>query len=163
MGGMVIVLDRLLAQADTNNESVEHVIEQAHYAVEDVHKKFLVRFEQLIEEISESLGPPEYNASTNADDGGTKNPMPKWVTGSRHGEAASKVLRLCYWKREEGISYLILRMQMDSKDRPTYYDLVLGARRRVRGQPVRVDKMRNHDDTSFVGWIKRILASKTEA
>jgi hypothetical protein len=155
---MITVLDRLLAQAE-NSECQEHLIEQAHYAVDKVHQKFLTRYESLVEEISGSLGVPEYNASTDGEE--RKNPMPKWVTGTRLGEASSKVLRLCYWKREGGISYLLLRMELDSKDRPTYYDLVLGARRKQKADMPKMDKLRTAD-TSFVGWVKRVLGVKNE-
>jgi hypothetical protein len=159
MGGMVTVLDRLLAQAETS-ECQEHLIEQAHYAMENVQQKCLSRFESIVAEISETLGMPEFNASTEGEES-KKHPMPKWVTGSRLGEASSKVLRLCYWKRDTGISYLLLRMQLDSKDRPTYYDLVLGGRRKVKADMPKMDKLRT-TDTTFVGWVKRLIGAKHE-
>jgi hypothetical protein len=84
--------------------------------------------------------------------------MPSWVMGGKAAaDSTSKVLRLSYWKREAGISYVILRMELDSKDRPKYYDLVLGARRRTKGEPVKIGKLRN-TDTSFIGWLKRLVS-----
>lgn len=156
MGSTVVILDRLLDQAGTS-ESKEHVLEQASYAVSDVHQRLLSNFEALVEEISTDLGTPEFNAST--DGGGDKsNPMPSWVMGGKQAaDTSKKVLRLSYWKRDSGISYVVLRMELDSKDRPKYYDLVLGARRRTKGEPVKIDRLR-HTDTSFVGWLKRMFA-----
>ncbi len=146
-----------MEQAATS-ECEEHVMEQAHYAVENVSEKSLQRFEALVDEISSALGRPEYNASTDSQDKDCKNPMPKWVTGTRHGESSRKIMRLSYWKRENGISYVMLRQELDSKDRPKYFDLVVGARKRVRSATPKVDKAR-YQDTSIMGWIKRLFSS----
>ncbi len=151
------ILDRLLEEAP-NTTCREHVLEQASYAVDNVQQRFLGKFDTLISEISNDWGQPEFNASTSATDEG-KSPIPSWVTGSRQGESAQKVLRLSYWKRTNGISYVLLRLELDSKDRPNYYDLVLGARRKNKAESVRVDKLRN-TDTSFVGWLKRLVGIK---
>jgi len=160
MGSSVVILDRLLDQAEIS-QSKEHVLEQASYAVADVQHRLLNNFEGLVEEISSELGKPEFNAST--DDGSQEksNPMPGWVMGGKATDSSQKVLRLCYWKREGGISYVILRMELDSKDRPKYYDLVLGARRRTKGEPVKIGKLRQ-TDTSFMGWIKRLISGQNK-
>lgn len=152
------ILDRLLDQANSL-ESREHVLEQASYAVKDVQQRLLGKFESLVEEISQELGhPPEFNASTESQEG--RNPMPGWVMGgSKASDATQKVLRLSYWKREQGISYVLLRTELDSKDRPKYYDLVLGARRRSKGEPIKVTKLRSAD-TSFMGMVKRFFTFK---
>jgi hypothetical protein len=158
MSSTLTILDRLLDQAGIS-ESKEHVLEQASYAVSDVQKRLLEKFEQVVTELSDELGQPEFNASTEVQEGG-KNPMPGWVMGGKAADASQKVLRLSYWKRETGISYVILRTELDAKDRPKYYDLVLGARRRSnKGEKVQIGRLRN-TDTSFVGWIKRILTFK---
>lgn len=151
------ILDRLLDEAP-NTTCREHVLEQASYAVDNVQQKFVGKFEALVSEISTDWGQPEFNASTSSTEEG-KNPIPAWVTGSRQGESAQKVLRLSYWKRANGISYVLLRLELDSKDRPNYYDLVLGARRKNRTEAVKVDKLRN-TDPSFVGWLKRLVGIK---
>lgn len=152
----LIILDRLLDQSGIS-ETKEHVLEQASYAVDNVQQRLLGKFEQLVKEISEEIGSPEFNASTESQDG--KNPMPSWVTGGKANDSSQKVLRLSYWKREIGISYVILRIELDSKDRPKYYDLVLGARRRVKNEPIKIAKLRS-TDTSFFGWLKRLLTFK---
>jgi hypothetical protein len=155
MGSALVILDRLLDQASVS-ESKEHVLEQASYAVSDVQQRLLTNFEGLVQEISGDLGQPEFNASTDSQE--RSNPMPSWVMGGKAAaDSTSKVLRLSYWKREAGISYVILRMELDSKDRPKYYDLVLGARRRTKGEPVKIGKLRN-TDTSFIGWLKRLVS-----
>lgn len=157
MGSTLVILDRLLDQAGTS-ESKEHVLEQASYAVNNVQQRLLGNFETLVEEISSDLGKPEFNAST-VDSEEKSNPMPSWVVGSKANDASKKILRLSYWKRESGISYVILRMEVDSKDRPKYYDLVLGARRRTKSDTGKITKMRS-TDTSFLGWVKRMLTTK---
>jgi hypothetical protein len=158
MGSTVVILDRLLEQSSTQ-ESKEHVLEQASYAVSDVQARLMGNFEGLVEEISNELGKPEFNASTVSEE--RSNPMPSWVLGNKANDASKKVLRLSYWKRDGGISYVILRMEVDSKDRPKYYDLVLGARRRTKTDTVQIGKLRA-TDTSFLGWIKRMFAAKTK-
>lgn len=156
MGSTVVILDRLMEQASTS-ESKEHVLEQASYAVDNVQQRLLTNFEALVAEIVTDLGTPEFNASTEGE-GEKSNPMPSWVMGGKQAaDTTKKVLRLSYWKRDTGISYVVLRMELDSKDRPKYYDLVLGARRRHKGDSVKITKLRN-TDTSFMGWIKRMLA-----
>jgi hypothetical protein len=156
MGSTTVILDRLMEQAGTS-ESKEHVLEQASYAVDNVQQRLLTNFESLVAEIATDLGTPEFNASTESA-GDKSNPMPSWVMGGKQAaDTSKKILRLSYWKRDTGISYVVLRMELDSKDRPKYYDLVLGARRRTKGEPVKITKLRN-TDTSFMGWIKRMLA-----
>jgi hypothetical protein len=152
----VTLLDRLL-EGSTTSECKEHVIEQASYAVNDVQQRLMVRFEEIVADIASEFGNPEFNASTQG--GESKNPMPSWITGSRQAEIASKVLRLSYWKREQGVSYIILRMELDAKDRPTYYDLVLGGRRRHKTDTPQMSSLRNKD-MSFFGWLKRLVGIK---
>lgn len=158
MGSTIVILDRLLDQAGTS-ESKEHVIEQASYAVSNVQQRLLGNFEGLVEEISNELGKPEFNASTVESDDKT-NPMPMWVVGNKANDSARKILRLSYWKRDGGISYVLLRMEVDSKDRPKYYDLVLGGRKRTKSDTGKITKMRSAD-TSFLGWVKRMFAKKS--
>lgn len=154
MSSAVLILNRLMEQAGISDNK-EHLLEQASYAVDNVHQRLLRNFEEYVQEISAELGhTPEFNASTDNEDG--KNPMPAWVTGAKVQDATQKVLRLSYWKRENGISYILLRIELDSKDRPKYYDLVLGARRRTKTEPIKIGKLRNTDPT-FIGWVKRLL------
>lgn len=158
----ITVFDRLQkeTEAAATTECREHVIEQASYAVSDVQQRFLGKFDTLVSEISEKWGPPEFNARTDAsgaeDSDEKRHPMPAWVTGTRLGESAQKVLRLSYWRREGNISYVLLRIELDAKDRPNYYDLVLGARRRHKTEAVKVDKLRR-TDTSVWAWLGRKL------
>jgi hypothetical protein len=150
----VILLDRLLEQS-TTSESKEHVLEQAHYAVDNVQQKMLGKFDDLVAEITAELGPPEFNASIEGD--ASKNPMPSWILGGKQmSDATTKILRLSYWKRESGISYLLLRMELDSRDRPKYYDLVLGGRRRTKTASVKMDKLR-HTDVTFMARLKAMF------
>jgi hypothetical protein len=150
------ILDRLLDQSSTT-ESKEHVIEQAHYAVDNVQERLVKTFDKLVEEISADLGAPEFNASTDPTEG-QKHPLPAWVMGgNKAADSTSKVLRLSYWKRETGVSYLLIRQELDSKDRPKYYDVVLGGRRRNRTDTSKIGRLRQ-TDASFLGWIKRLFS-----
>jgi hypothetical protein len=150
----ITLLDRLLEQS-TTSESKEHVLEQAHYAVDNVQQKMLGKFDELVADIATELGNPEFNASTEGD--ASKNPMPSWVLGGKQmSDATVKILRLAYWKRESGVSYVLLRMELDSRDRPKYYDLVLGGRRRTKTTTVKMDKLR-HTDVSFMARLKAMF------
>lgn len=156
-----VILDRLLEQSSTS-ESKEHVLEQAHYAMDNVQHRLLNKFDDLVGEISTNLGNPEFNASTEAQDGEKQSPMPAWVMGGKQAaDRSCKIMRLSYWRREGGISYLLLRQELDSKDRPKYYDIVLGGRRRTRTNTTQMSKLR-HTDASFLGWMKRLFSSKKE-
>ena len=111
--------------------------------------------DDLVREVSDQWGAPEFNARTDSEDEEEKkHPIPSWVTGSRKGELSEKILRLSYWRREGNISYVLLRVELDSKDRPNYYNLVLGARKRHKTEAVKVTKLRN-TGTSFWSWIGR--------
>jgi hypothetical protein len=152
------LLDKLLDQASTT-ESKEHVLEQMHYAMDQ--SRLFTRFEELVGEISGTLGSPEFNANTDAGEG-KKNPMPAWVMGGKQAKDSTvKVMRLSYWKRDGGISYLLLRQELDHKDRPKYFDLVLGGRKRTKTNTVQMTKLR-HTDSSIIGWIRRMLTPKKE-
>ena len=152
----LIILDRLLEQSSTS-ESKEHVLEQAHYAMDNVEQRMLTRYDDLVTEISGILGAPDYNANTE-DGEGSKNPLPGWVMGGKQAQNATvKVMRLSYWRRENGISYLLLRREVDSKDRPKYFDVVLGGRKRSsKGPSQSMTKLRTVD-SSLLGWIKRLV------
>jgi hypothetical protein len=159
---ILVILDRLLEQASTT-ESQEHVLEQAHYASENVEQRLLTKFDQLVGEISDSLGNPEFNASTEKQDGCGQSPMPAWVMGGKAAiDRSTKIMRLSYWRRDTGVSYLLLRQELDSKDRPKYYDVVLGGRRRTRTNTREIKSLR-HSDTSFLGWVKRMLSFKKQS
>lgn len=157
MSAFITILDRLLEQSSTT-ESKEHVLEQASYAVDNVQQRLLTKFEEIVADVVGAIGQPEFNASTEVQEG-SRNPMPSWVIGSKGADASKKVVRLCYWRRDGGISFLLMRIELDSRDRPTYYDLVLGGRRRTRTDSAKITAMRQAD-TSFIGWVKRLLSTK---
>lgn len=158
MSSSLTILDRLLLQAESS-ECREHVLEQASYAVADVQQRLLQKFETLAEELSLALGPPEFTLSGNRQAGtdSHQSPLPSWITGSRKGENARQILRFSYWKRQDGLSYIMLIVELDSKDRPNYYDIVLGGKRRRRGEPLKLDKLRQ-DDGGFLSWLRRLFS-----
>jgi len=157
MSTALLVFDRLMkeAEASGSTDCREHILEQAHWGVADVQQRMLRTFDQLVQEITQDWGVPEFNARTDQEsEDEKKHPMPSWVTGSRKGESSEKILRLSYWRREGNVNYVLLRIELDSKDRPNYYNLVLGARKRHKTETVKVDKLRN-TSTSFWSWIGR--------
>jgi hypothetical protein len=154
------LLDRLLDQSSIS-ESKEHVLEQMHYALDKVDQKALARYDELVASISNDIGAPEFNASLGLTEG-SKVPVPAWVINSKKPTSAShKMMRLCYWRRETGVSFLVLRQELDSKDRLKYYDLVIGGRKRTRTNTNELKNLRK-TDSSFVGWIKRKLKGEGE-
>ena len=100
MGSSVVILDRLLDQAEIS-QSKEHVLEQASYAVADVQHRLLNNFEGLVEEISSELGKPEFNAST--DDGSQEKSNPMQILhGPLHIEVGIALFYLALALEEQG-------------------------------------------------------------
>jgi hypothetical protein len=135
----VVILEKLLA--DDTVKSKEHVIETASRHASDVDKRFEGSFDTIVREITAAWGEPEFNShirkesKEQTESGEEKKNLgtivPPWCQGAPRNGGIPKALRLAHWRRPEGVSYIVLRTEMDKeKDRPLYYDLVLGARRR---------------------------------
>lgn len=134
------LMDNLLQEADQAGMVKEHTLEQSHYAslnVEDVMSK---KFDELVSQINTEWGTPEQNLVVHREDG-RKAPLPKWLHDAANVAGSTKMMKVAFWKRGAGYSYIMVRIDLDSKDRPNYYNLVLGSRRR-QTEGARVDKLR---------------------
>lgn len=141
MANCVPIMDRLLEDPTVNSR--EHSLETASYHVSNVKEKFEGQFDQLVREISKDWGLPIFNASFEETPEGKKNNTPSWCVGTARDGGVPKTLRLAYWKREQKLNYLALRTEVDEeKDRPLYYELVVGSRRRAT-ESINVGKMRH--------------------
>lgn len=140
MGVAVNLMDKLLLEADKAGMSREHVLEQAHYASYNVQEAMANRFAEVVSQVEAELGPPEQKLELNQEDG-KKLQLPKWLSEAVHKTSSVKMLRVAFWRREDGYSYVCLKMELDSKDRPNYYNLVLGSRRKI-SQKIDVRSMR---------------------
>lgn len=134
------LMDQLLVQAEQAGSSQEHMLEQAHYASLNVEEVMGKKFDDLIALVQADWGTPEQNIQVNRADG-KKVPLPKWLHDSMNVAGSNKLLNVAYWRRGEGYCYVMLRVELDSKDRPNYYDLLIGSRRRIASS-VKVDKLR---------------------
>lgn len=140
MTSPTILMDRLLQEAEKAGSNREHMLEQVHYASLNVQEVMSQKFDKLIDEVQVDWGTPDQNLQVMRDDN-KKVPLPKWLHETTNIASATKLIKVAYWKREAGFSYVALRVDMDSKDRPNYYNLVLGSRRR-QSTGVRVEKLR---------------------
>ncbi|MBY0357233.1 MAG: hypothetical protein K2W82_04460 [Candidatus Obscuribacterales bacterium] len=134
------LLDHLLEQSDQSGSCQEHILEQCHYASQNVEQVMGEKFNQLVAEIENDLGNPQQNLQVFQEDG-KKVPLPKWLQEALNVAGASRLLKVAYWKRETGYSYIMLKIDLDSRDRPNYYNLVLGSRRRIATN-IRLDKLK---------------------
>lgn len=134
------LMDNLLEEASEAGMVKEHNLEQAHYASLNVEENMSKKFDELLSQINAEWGNPEQNILVQRDDG-RKAPLPKWLHDAANVAGSSKLYRVAFWKRGAGYSYVMLRAELDSKDRPNYYNLVLGSRRR-QTEGARVEKLR---------------------
>lgn len=118
----------------------EHTLEQAHYASSNVESVMSQKFDALVQQVSADWGNPEQNIKTEREDG-RKVPMPKWLHDAANVAGSTKLVQVAFWKRGAGYCFVMVRIELDSKDRPNYYNLVLGSRRR-QTEGARVDKLR---------------------
>jgi hypothetical protein len=135
------LLDTLLEEASEAGMVKEHTLEQAHYASLNVEQVMAEKFDALVKQLETEWGSaPEQNIQCQREDG-RKAPLPKWLQQAANVAGSCKLMRVAFWKRGVGFSYVLLRAELDSKDRPNYYMLVLGSRRR-QSEGARVDKLR---------------------
>lgn len=142
MSSPVVLMDKLLLEADQAGMSREHVLEQSHYASQNVQESMTKRFSELVGQVESELGTPEQNLQLDREDG-KHTPVPKWLHDTLNKTSTVKMLRVAFWRRADGYSYVCLKIELDSKDRPNYYNLVLGSRRRMAGQKMNLDAIRN--------------------
>jgi hypothetical protein len=135
------LMSTLLEEASEAGMVREHTLEQAHYASLNVEQVMAEKFDALVKQVETEWGaPPEQNIIVQREDG-RKAPLPKWLHEAANVAGACKLMKVAYWKRGEGFCYTLLRAELDSKDRPKYFMLVLGSRRR-QSQGARVDRLR---------------------
>jgi hypothetical protein len=140
----VTLMDKLLLEADQAGMSREHVLEQSHYASHNVEEVMAKRFTEVVAQVEAEIGAPEQTIQVDREDG-KHVPIPQWLQETVKKSSAVKMRRVAFWKRGEGYSYVALKVELDSKDRPNYYNLVLGSRRKLSTK-INVDTMRKKKD-----------------
>ena len=133
-------MDNLLLEADQAGMVKEHTLDQAHYASSNVEEVMSKKFDDLVTQINAEWGTPDQNIVCQREDG-RKAPLPKWLHDAANVAGSTKLVKVAFWKRGNGYSFVMLRIDLDSKDRPNYYNLVLGSRRR-QTEGARVEKLR---------------------
>lgn len=140
----MLILERLLQDAEEGGDSREHVVESASYAVQNVDQKFQNQFDQVVQEISSKCGRPSFGDGA-GQDGVSKIPPPNWLAPQKPANQAHRVLKTTYWKEGGNVTYVQLRFEMDSKQRPKTYEILLGAKKTyVREKPT-LEVARHHD------------------
>ena len=135
------LMDTLLEEAAEAGMVKEHTLEQAHYASLNVEQVMGEKFDSLVKQIEGEWGAaPDQNVLCVREDG-RKAPLPKWLQDAANEAGSKKLFRVAFWKRPSGYSFLMMRADLDSKDRPNYYNLVLGSRRR-QSEGARIDYLR---------------------
>ncbi len=134
------LMDTLLEEAAEPGSVKEHTLEQAHYASLNVEQVMSEKFDALVKQVESEWQPPEQSITVEREDG-KRAPLPKWLHDAANIAGSVKLIRVAFWKRNEGYCFVMLRAELDSKDRPNYYNLVIGSRRR-QSQGARVEKLR---------------------
>ncbi|MCC7528686.1 MAG: hypothetical protein IT342_09200 [Candidatus Melainabacteria bacterium] len=141
MSKTVTLMEALLK--DPSVSVREHVVESASPHVSNVKQTFEKQYETLVSEIGKEWGYPIFN-STFDDPENPKAVAPAWSVGNPKDGGESKTLKLSYWKRDNIINYILLRTEVDPQknNRPLYYEIVIGGKRRVSEGNVKVDALR---------------------
>jgi hypothetical protein len=151
MHSAVAILERLL---DSDATQKEHTLETFSPHLGDLQTRMGDTFDKLIGELSAVFGQPDFSSNPGTDK--VRQSMPGWSAGSAKNGGALQTLRLTYWKRPDSLYYIALRTEIHpQKEKPMYYDLVLGAKRRKEEirESVNVDKLRNTKQH----WISKVL------
>ncbi len=121
----------------------EHVVESASPHISNAKQTFEGKYETLVSEIGKEWGYPIFN-STFDDPENPKAVAPAWSVGSPKDGGEAKTLKLSYWKRDNIINYILLRTEVDPQknNRPLYYEIVIGGKRRISEGNVKVDGLR---------------------
>jgi hypothetical protein len=152
------ILERLLKDAEEGGDVREHVVESASYAVQNVDQKFSSQFEQVVQEISSKCGRPSFGDGAGSD-GVSKIPPPSYVAPQRAPNQAHRVLKTSYWKEGGNITYVQLRFEMDNKQRPRNYEILLGAKKAVIREKPTLEAARHHDGPKGIVAIWRFIIS----
>lgn len=151
---VVALMERML-DVGTIVPVKEHVLESASRHVADVEDKFNEQYDKLVREATIAWGKPEFN--NDMSHVRLKNVMPSWSDGIARNGGESRAQRLCYWRKDGIIKYIVLRTEVNDKDTPIYYDLVIGARRKpIDG--IRISSLR-HRKTGFLELLQSLWAS----
>jgi hypothetical protein len=152
MTSAVAILERLL---DGDIAQKEHTLETFSPHLSDLHTRINSTFDKLVGECEAVFGPADLN-SPPVDGEKSKTPFPGWSAGTARNGGAIQTLRLAYWKRPDSFYYIGLRTEIHpQKEKPMYFDLVVGARRRKEElrDSASMDKLRN----SKQHWISKVL------
>jgi hypothetical protein len=167
MSSLVAILEKLIS--DESVPFKEHILETASRHVTDAEKRFDDKFDNLVREISTVMGEPEFNSHIRKEVTEAPGPtgeqkkslptvVPPWCQGTARSGGVPKPLRFAHWKKPEGVLYVILRTEIEpAKERPLYYDLVLGARRRKPDVDKTTEKLRRQEETlmsKFVAFLR---------
>ena len=152
MTSAVAILERLLD--DQAQNSKEHVVETASPHVANVEDRMDLAFDTLVQEITSTYGVPDFANSRSTGEEKIQSVLPKWSEGTARVQGDVKTMRLSYWKRPEGTFYIVLRTEFDpKKNRNSYYDLSLGARRKSTESMPKVDRLRNTKEH----WLNKVI------
>ncbi len=152
MTSAVAILERLL---DNEATQKEHTLETFSPHLGDLQSRMNDTFDKLIGECNAVFGPADFNCAPTVGDK-VKTTLPSWSAGAPKQGGSLQTVRLSYWKRPDSLYYIALRTEIHpQKDKPMYYDLLLGAKRRKEElrESVKMDKLRN----TKPHWISKVL------
>jgi hypothetical protein len=180
MSSAIAILEKLLA--DETVTAKEHLLETASPHISNAQQRFEQTFDSIVRDISTIWGDPEFNSSikkgedellpapgeeSEQPENGEKKErnlstvVPPWCKGAPRSGGTPVALRLAHWKKPDGLMYVVLRTEIDpKKDRPLYYDLVLGARRRKQEVDRGTEKLRQSKEdwkshvVSALNWLR---------
>lgn len=138
------VFERLLRDAVEGAEHREHVIESGSYLMQNVEEKFSEQFDKIVAEISSDKGRPTFGDGAGSN--GSKIPPPPGVLPQKTALSQyKKILKTTLWREENNYIWVQYRIEMDAKQRPNSYEILLGAKKMVPREQPQLVKAREHE------------------
>lgn len=170
MPGAIAVLEKLLDDPETQVK--EHVLETASPHIANAQARFEERFDSIVNEISTIWGEPSFNSHLNweghpsvtdrdsqeeqTDSKRLSTVVPKWCVGTARSGGQPKTLRMASWSKPDSLKYVCMRTEIDPrKDRPLYYDIVLGAKRKNQEVSRGSEKLRHTKEH----WMSNVVSA----
>ena len=152
MTSAVAIMERLL---DGDIQQKEHSLETFSPHLGDLQTRMNTTFDKLVGECEAVFGAADLNSAP-VDGEKAKAPFPGWSAGTPKNGGPIHTLRLAYWKRPDSFFYICLRTEIHpQKEKPIYYDLAVGAKRRKEElrDAASLDRLRN----TKPHWINKVL------
>lgn len=153
------IMERMVGAISTESNK-EHVIESASRHVTNVMERFDQQYKSMVTELTTAWGLPQFNHHFEETNNDSRILFPSWSTGTGPNGGKTRALRLCYWKTDNDIRYVMVRAESDDldEDKLIYFALILGVRKK-RTVRLNIDKSKHNPTTltTFASWFTKLF------